>query len=214
MYGISSAPTHENHRRFRRVFAPAFSERALKRQEPILKRHVDLLVSKLGESAGLGQPVNMVEKYQFTTFDIMGDLTFGQPLGLLESNVYSKWVEAAFASIKAIPIAQFIQYYTVLDFIFRAVEPKFVTEMKYTHFKHSADRVDRRLQRGSEEPDIWNVVLSANPDQQLSLEEMHAHGDVFMLAGTETTGKVFDDSYLPYMLVWNLPVYCDLLLIC
>lgn len=150
---------------------------------------IDLLLSTLSEASALGQAVNIVDLYQFTTFDIMGHLTFGEPLGLLQSNMYTKWVEAVFDSIKVIPIAQVIQYYPILDFLFRALEPEFVKKMKYSHFKHSADRVNRRLERGAQETDIWSMVLGANNEGKLSLEEMHCHGDVFMLAGSETTGQ-------------------------
>ncbi len=196
IYGINSAPSHEDHRRFRRLFAPAFSERALKQQEPLFRKHVDFLISKLSENATKSENVDMVKMFQFTTFDIMGDLTLGQPLGLLKGNKYSRWVESVFDSIKVIPIAQLIQYYPVVNAIFNFLEPRFVTEMKYNHFKHSVDRVDMRLERGSEEPDIWNLVLSAKGTQKLSLEEMYCHADVFMLAGTETTGASRSPLYL------------------
>ncbi|KAI3341511.1 cytochrome P450 [Ustulina deusta] len=201
IYGINSAPSHEDHRRFRRLFAPAFSERALKQQEPLFRKHVDFLISKLSENATKSENVDMVKMFQFTTFDIMGDLTLGQPLGLLKGNKYSRWVESVFDSIKVIPIAQLIQYYPVVNAIFNFLEPRFVTEMKYNHFKHSVDRVDMRLERGSEEPDIWNLVLSAKGNQQLSLEEMYCHADVFMLAGTETTGTSM--AGLTYYLLIN-----------
>ncbi|KAH9884566.1 cytochrome P450 [Xylariomycetidae sp. FL2044] len=201
IYGINSAPAHDDHRRFRHLFAPAFSDRALRRQEPIFQKHVNLLMTKLGETAAMGQPVDMVSLYQFTTFDIMGELTFGQPLGLMQRNDYSPWVKAVFDSIKIIPIAQFIQYYPWLDSCFRRLEPKSITEMKYNHFKHSADRVDRRLQEGGNDGDIWEMVLSAKGDEQLSLEEMYCHADVFMLAGSETTGTTL--SAVSYYLVKN-----------
>ncbi|KAK8075323.1 hypothetical protein PG997_009986 [Apiospora hydei] len=183
IYGINSAPAHEDHRRFRKLFAPAFSERALKSNEPVLRKHVDLLVTKLGEVVNAGRPVDMVKMFQFTTFDFMGDLTFGLPLGLLQGLKYSPWVEAVFDSIKRF-------------------EPQFVKDMKYNHFKHSADRVDLRLERGSaEKPDIWSMVLAAKGDQQLSLEEMYCHADVFMLAGSETSGSTL--SGLTYHLLSN-----------
>jgi len=206
VYGINSAITHEDHRRFRRLFAPAFSDRALKSQEPLFQRHVDMLISRLQQSAQTTESVDLVQMYQFTTFDIMGDLSFGQPLGLLENNQYSPWVQAVFDSIKAIPIAQFIQYYPVLDNLFRLVEPKFVRDMKYNHFRHSADRVDQRLARGSDQPDIWNLVLAAKDKQQqqlLSLEEMYCHADVFMLAGSETTGTALPS--VSYFLLTSSP---------
>lgn len=142
----------------------------------------------MGEATTRGRPVDMAKLYQFTAFDIMGELTFGQPLGLLQNNKYSRWVEATFDSIRVIPIAQFIQYYPLLNTLFNLFEPKSIKDMKYNHFKHSADRVDKRLEKGSHYPDIWNLVLSAKDDQQLSLEEMYCHADVFMLAGSETTG--------------------------
>ncbi|KAK8043477.1 hypothetical protein PG993_005907 [Apiospora rasikravindrae] len=191
IYGINSAPAHEDHRRFRKLFAPAFSERALKSNEPVLRKHVDLLVTKLGGIADEGRAVDMVKMFQFTTFDFMGDLTFGLPLGLLEGLAYSPWVEAVFDSIKVIPVAQIIQYYPWLYSLFQRFEPRFVKDMKYNHFQHSADRVDRRLARGSpeEQPDIWTMVLAAKGDQKLSLEEMYCHADVFMLAGSETSGS-------------------------
>ncbi|KAK8011932.1 hypothetical protein PG989_000192 [Apiospora arundinis] len=201
IYGINSAPTHDNHRRFRKLFAPAFSDRALKTNEPVLRKHVDLLVSKLGEAAQEGRTVDMLQMFQFTTFDFMGDLTFGEPLGLLKELKYSKWVEAVFDSIKVIPVAQIIQYYPWVNSLFKLLEPQSIKDMKYNHFKHSADRVDMRLERGAEKPDIWSMVLAAKGNQQLSLDEMYCHADVFMLAGSETTGTAL--SGMTYHLITN-----------
>ncbi|KAI0146265.1 cytochrome P450 [Xylariaceae sp. FL1272] len=201
IYGINSAPAHKDHRRFRKVFAPAFSDRALKQQEPIFRKYVDILMSKLSATATQSRAIDIVKMFQFTTFDIMGELTFGEPLGLLKDNKYSRWVESVFDSIRVIPIAQFIQYYPLLNYIFNLVEPKSIKDMKYNHFKHSSDRVDRRLERGSGEPDIWNLVMAAEGDLKISLEEMYCHADVFMLAGTETTGTCM--AGLTYYLLMN-----------
>lgn len=73
----------EEHTRVRRIFSPAFSERALKQQEPLIRKYVTQLVRYLDQTAG--DQVNLVDLLNFTTFDIMGDLTFGQPLGLVSS---------------------------------------------------------------------------------------------------------------------------------
>ncbi|KAK8008236.1 cytochrome P450 [Apiospora marii] len=202
IYGINSTPAHSDHRRFRKLFSPAFSERALKSNEPVLRKHVDLLIAKLGEAVSEHRPLDMVQMYQFTTFDFMGDLTFGQPLGLLRDLKYSRWVEVVFDSIKVIPVAQLIQYYPWLHSLFKTLEPRFVRDLKYNHFKYSADRVDWRLERGAgEQPDIWSMVLAAKGGEQVSLEEMYCHADVFMLAGSETTGSSL--SGLTYHLLAN-----------
>ncbi|KAK8132274.1 isotrichodermin C-15 hydroxylase (cytochrome P-450 monooxygenase CYP65A1) [Apiospora kogelbergensis] len=195
------APSHEDHRRFRKLFSPAFSDRALKSNEPILRKHVGLLMSKLGEAVQGCCTVDMLQMFQFTTFDFMGDLTFGQTLGLLNDLKYSGWVESLFNSLKVIPAIQFIQYYPWLSALFKLLEPQSVKDMKYQHFKHSADRVDIRLARGADTPDIWTMVLAAKGNQKLSLDEMYCHADVFMLAGTETTGTSL--SGMTYHLLTN-----------
>ena len=84
------------HATLRRVFSPAFSENALKRQEPMFQRLADMLVAK----CGTGESVDMTKLYNFATFDIMGELAFGESLGLLENNEYSQWVKTVFESVK------------------------------------------------------------------------------------------------------------------
>lgn len=60
-----------DHARFRRALSHAFSERALKEQEPLLQRYVDLLVERLNEKADSGEAADMTTLYTFTTFDII-----------------------------------------------------------------------------------------------------------------------------------------------
>lgn len=182
--------TTENHSRVRRLFSPAFSERALKQQEPLFRKYVDLLTYKISEVGEDGsKPVEMTQLLNFATFDVMAELCFGQPLGLLAKNEYSPWVKSIFESLKMLPIASIINYYPILNAIFTRFEPKSVTEQRVTHCRHSEERVNRRLQDGSSQPDVWNLVLSAKEGKELTIEEMHSNAELFMLAGSETTGE-------------------------
>jgi hypothetical protein len=76
-----------DHSRQRKIFTPAFSDRALKQQEPLFLKYIDQLVSKL--KTGIEQDpetkFDMVKMYNFTTFDVMGDLTFGEALHMLDN---------------------------------------------------------------------------------------------------------------------------------
>jgi cytochrome P450 len=76
-----------DHNRQRKIFTPAFSDRALKQQEPLFLKYTDQLVSKLKENIKQDPDakLDMVRMYNFTTFDIMGDLTFGEPLHMLRN---------------------------------------------------------------------------------------------------------------------------------
>lgn len=87
---LTMAPdTH--HARQRRALAHAFSKQALLEQEPILRGYVDLFVRKLREMAHSGKPANMVSWFNFCTFDIIGDLSFGEPFGCLREGWYSSF---------------------------------------------------------------------------------------------------------------------------
>jgi cytochrome P450 len=95
----------------RRIVASAFSDKALKNQEPLLRSYVDLLIRKLRnieESVNEQDDpiVDLVGWYNFTTFDIMADLTFGEPLYMLNQGKYTQWVQALFSSIKIITFNQ------------------------------------------------------------------------------------------------------------
>ncbi|KAI4598107.1 hypothetical protein KJ359_003916 [Pestalotiopsis sp. 9143b] len=198
--GVESILTADavDHARVRKLFSPAFSERALRKQESI----ADIFISKIREIGDEGQAIDMTGLYNFATFDIMGDLCFGHPLGLLAKNEFSPWVQSVFESLKLIPIINVIHYYPVLLALFERFQPKSVTEQILVHAKHSADRVDQRLQEGSDKPDIWNLVMSAqDTDKGLTLEEMHSNADLFMMAGSETTATLL--SGVTYYLLSN-----------
>lgn len=73
-----------HHARQRRALAHAFSKQALMEQEPILMGYVNLFVKRLREMAHRGEAANMVSWFNFCTFDIIGDLSFGEPFGCLD----------------------------------------------------------------------------------------------------------------------------------
>lgn len=58
-YSIISSATDEEHARHRRVLTHSFSDKALKEQEPLLKRWAQKLTQKLGEACQDG-PVDLV----------------------------------------------------------------------------------------------------------------------------------------------------------
>lgn len=202
--GVPSILTadYENHNRVRRLFSPAFSDRALKKQEPLFQKYVDILVSKLHELGGNGTPVEMMQLYNFATFDTMAELCFGHPLDLLENNEFSPWVAAIFGSIKMMPYTTMIGYYSILKEFFNRFEPKSIRKLRVEHCKHAEDRVNQRLHEGSDQPDIWNLVMVADGSEKgLTLKEMHSNAELFMIAGSETTATLL--SGLHFLLLSN-----------
>ncbi|CAI6335388.1 unnamed protein product [Periconia digitata] len=180
----------ESHARQRKLVSHAFSDKALRDQEDIFKHYVGLLLSKLKERAAEKKPVDMVKWYNFTTFDIMADLTFGEPLGLLEGSEYTEWVAALFGHMKTITISSVIRRWELLETLFQKMVPRKLKEKQKLHLAHSSTRVDKRLARETDRPDIWTYVtrhMGKDSGESLYPSEMHSNGALFMLAGTETT---------------------------
>lgn len=197
-----------DHGKQRKLVSHAFSDKALREQEGILKNYVKLLVEKLTKASQHGE-VDMVRWYNYTTFDIMADLTFGEPLGLLHESAYTPWVAALFGSIKLITVAGVLRTWPVLDALLQRYLPKDLKEKRRKHMAFSSERVDKRMQRQTDRPDskllpsisnrfvlmgvpVWTHVMREGKDENgemtgLLPTQLHSNAATFMLAGTETT---------------------------
>ncbi|KAL5335510.1 cytochrome P450 [Aspergillus crustosus] len=199
--------TGADHSRFRRNFSHAFSEKALREQQPLMRHYVDMLITKLHTltpAQGNSQtPVEIVRLYNLTTFDIMGDLTFGESLNLLAGTGNDSWVSAIFISTKANALRRLGRYYTWAVHLTQQLIPQALKEMAASHYKACQERVDRRIDpaTGINKPDIWGIVMNQKQELRLSREEMYANSQVFMVAGTETTATAL--SGLTYYLLTN-----------
>jgi cytochrome P450 len=194
-----------DHTRMRRIFSPAFSDRALKLQEPLFTKYVDLLVSKLKEGVEVesDKKFDMVRNYNFTTFDIMGDLTFGEPLHMLDNAEYDPWVSIIFGSVKLGSRIGVLFNWPIFYRVFKAIRPNAIARKRLDHFQYAVDRVSKRLAKGRESSgvDLWDMVLKQEDGKGLTRGEMDANASLFMIAGTETTATLV--SGLTYLLLKN-----------
>jgi len=84
----------EEHARLRRALSHGFSDRCMREQQPLIKGYIDLLIRRLREHGRDGTvPVDMVAWYNFTTFDVIGDLAFGERWVVSASCVVGKSVD-------------------------------------------------------------------------------------------------------------------------
>ncbi|KAF2671788.1 cytochrome P450 [Microthyrium microscopicum] len=193
-----------NHTRIRRIFSNAFSDRALKLQEQLFLKYVDKLVSNLlrDTKADPNAKFNMVNQYNFTTFDVMSDLCFSEPLNLLENTEYHSWVAAMFANFRYGIYLFTIRYYQVVEKSLLALIPRLnpgMAEKQKLHHQFTQARVDKRMEIKEKRPDIWGLVLEKDEELGMTRKEMYANAQLFMIAGTETTATLL--SGLTYYLL-------------
>ncbi|PWY83611.1 cytochrome P450, partial [Aspergillus heteromorphus CBS 117.55] len=192
-----------DHSRFRRNFSHAFSDRALREQQPLIAHYADMLVAKLQALVQADPEVKaeMVFLYNLTTFDIMGELTFGDPLNLLEGTGSTNWVTTIFSSVKVNSIRRVARYYPWCAALVNPLIPRSLKKMQATHYRSCRERVDSRLARTVDKPDIWGLIMAQKEELRLNREEMYTNSQLFMVAGTETTATAL--SGLTYQLLLN-----------
>lgn len=197
------------HARQRRLLAHAFSEKALKEQEVLIVSYVDLLVEKLQEQVKVGNPVNMVNWYNHTTFDIIGDLTYGESFHSLEKGDYHPWVRSIYQGIKAGALMFAMNDLLPLGSLTKLLTPSSMKELADANLTYSIDKIRRRLDRGAiDHPDFMSYVLKYNDERGMSRDEINSTFSILVLAGSETTATLL--SGCTFYLLNNPTAYAKL----
>ncbi|KAH9238481.1 hypothetical protein K456DRAFT_1746559 [Colletotrichum gloeosporioides 23] len=181
----------EDHARIRRVLAHGFSAQSMVAQEPLIQKQVDLLIQRLHENCeGGNKALNMVSWYNWTTFDIIGDLAFGEPFGCLESSEYHPWVSVIFDNIHAGVYRNQLQRYALTRPFAKWLMPKDLKEKQRIHNKLSQEKVERRMALGESRPDFVQSMMMKEGPLAMSKPEIEQTADTLIIAGSETTASV------------------------
>ncbi|BAE59716.1 unnamed protein product [Aspergillus oryzae RIB40] len=192
---ISSNDT--DHSRYRKALSHAFSAKGLQAQEPLLNSYVDKLIERLKGIAESNLPADMVKWYNLTTFDIIGDLAFGEPFGGLDNSEYHHWVSTIFESIKAIPFLKLKDAYPLAFKAILGLIPKGIMEARKRQLEHSRITVQKRLQTSSSynRGDFMDSMLRNRGEKDsLNDSELEANSNILIIAGSETTATLLSGA--------------------
>ncbi|OJJ47271.1 hypothetical protein ASPZODRAFT_151782 [Penicilliopsis zonata CBS 506.65] len=180
-----------DHPRMRRLLLHGFSEKAMREQESIVQEYVDLLIKKLqGEVASSRDTVDMTRWYNYTTFDLIGDLAFGEPFDCLKENRYDEWVALTFKSALVGTYMRTIHVYPWLAFLIIKVMMKHLMNPRIKYFQKSKEKVQRRIHTQTDRPDFWSYVLRYNDERGLRENEIEGNAGMLIIAGSETTATL------------------------
>ena len=178
-----------NHTRFRKAFGVAFSESALRRQEPIIQSYITKMLSRCEEAINRPEPsINIVELFNFTTFDIIGDLGWGKSFGCLEIMKYHPWVMVVLHFKMTMFVAS-LKYYPVVGRLMSALTPPSALESIRMITNTAEKNVKERLSADQDHPDILSYAMKHNAStssEQISVEEMETNCMAFIVAGSDT----------------------------
>ena len=182
----------ENHARYRKALSSGFSDKALRDQENMLTQYVDLLIEKLKGLANQQASADMVKWYTLTTFDLIGDLTFGRPFDGLKNNEYHSWVAKVFQTLKVIPIIEAVEQYPAFRKILMLLFGSTAREASGEHNEMAKAAVAQRLsaEKMRERPDFTESMIKGG----LTLPEMSVNAGVLVIAGSETSASTLSGT--------------------
>ncbi|KAJ5047261.1 uncharacterized protein L3040_003098 [Drepanopeziza brunnea f. sp. 'multigermtubi'] len=187
--GLLLEPSDEIHARHRRNLAPGFSEKILRVQEPLLNKYFGLLIQRLRENSG--SPVDVAQYYEFATFDIVGDLTYGESFDCLEKLEVHLCLKLLHTAGKAIAILGIMQKFHPLDKIFLAIFARIARKDETMFRTLTREKLLKRLELPDPRPDfIAYVQRHLNSAEGMTFGEISETCGVLLAAGSETTASL------------------------
>lgn len=162
---VEDQPTHvvnetrEQHGRLRRQLAHGFSEKSMRDQEPLIRGYVDLLLERLNGFCASGSSVVLSDWYNFTTFDIIGDLAFGESFGCLQGSDLDGWIKGIFEAGRLGILLQILSFYPLLKRMLIAMAPASIKETHEKHMRLTQQKMIRRMEKEEGRPDLIEGLL-------------------------------------------------------
>ncbi|KAF2446021.1 cytochrome P450 monooxygenase-like protein [Karstenula rhodostoma CBS 690.94] len=203
-----------DHSRMRKNLSHAFSDRALRGQERIVQDLVDLLIQRLDERIEGNAATDIMLWYNYTTFDIISDLTFGEPLGCLRERGYHPWVDLLLGLLKAQGIMATRNKYPLVAAYDRLVslfsDNSAALRARLSFGQGLTAKVKERLEAQTPRADFFSEVIKNQGigEKALSRGEMVTSGQALLAAGSETTATLL--SGVTFLMLKNPDIYTKL----
>ncbi|KAJ5507005.1 hypothetical protein N7527_009148 [Penicillium freii] len=189
-----------DHSRLRRAMNPAFSTRALQGQEPILQANVNLLMKQLQARGEKGLSSDLRTWYNYATFDLIGDLAFGETFNCLATSRLHEWVELVLDHFYTSTLLHVVHRFSPLHKVLAMLLPPSLMEKRNKHSAMALEKIRRRTsQVSSERCDFTEHLMRAVGEGTITSDELDSQATILILAGSETTSIAL--TYATYFLM-------------
>lgn len=146
------------------------------------------MVQRKWKDACDGSNLSLTKQQQFFTFDVMGDLVFGQAFDCLANWGYHPWVEVMFNSIKAGAFLRAASHWPILMALKTYMIPPALRKQRIEQQARTKEKADQRRSIEDGRLDLISGFLL--PDSGVKLEEYDATVSTLIIAGSETTATL------------------------
>ncbi|KAF7922877.1 uncharacterized protein EAE97_011041 [Botrytis byssoidea] len=180
----------ENHRKFRRIQSHMFSEKALTSQEPLIQDYARQFISELVKFSSLNSDnsIDIGKWYNFATFDLIGDLAFGESFDCVKTGETNSWIDLIFQTIEINSLVnEAKKKYPILGALALFFVPKDLLGKYAHHDKLAREKAYRRLDAPRDIPDFMSYIIKHNDtDKGMTREEIGENASILIIAGSET----------------------------
>ncbi|KKK19690.1 hypothetical protein AOCH_000841 [Aspergillus ochraceoroseus] len=184
-YPTTSLPTHrdptEHHAR-RRVWSTAFSDKMLRGYEQRIRGYRKKLVDRVIEMEG--QPIEITKWFNLYSFDVMGDLSFGQGFESLEKGEAHWAIKLLNGTMGSLGLML-----PAWLFLLVAAIPGLLSDF-WQFLDFCGKRIMERLENEPEIPDISSPLIAPVKGRKISEQEkdlLYGDSRLVIIAGSDTT---------------------------
>ncbi|KAI1804351.1 cytochrome P450 [Daldinia bambusicola] len=190
-----------DHGMIRRQLSHGFSDKSMREQGELIKGYVELLIKRLHENSDNGRaPLNMREWYNWTTFDVIGDLGFGRSFGCLENSGYHPWIKLITSTFRENAIFQALGHLGLTPLVKYLFRWNVMAQNK-EQLNLVAETLDERIKSGRERPDLIDSLIKKKDDLGLDFDKLVGNANLLIIAGSETTATLLCGA--TYLLATN-----------
>ncbi|KAK5046900.1 hypothetical protein LTR84_007254 [Exophiala bonariae] len=211
---IVSVSDPDRHAAMRKALSHGFSAGALASQEDRVHHYLDMMLKQIS-SRYTDKPADMTKWYNYLTFDVIGELAFGESFGCVEFGKPHYWIEILFGFIKNTNFVRSFEYFPLLRSLLRIalrlkLLPRRVYELRAKMARYGSEKLAIRLANPPARVDFLHRMISQRDDWTGSaLEELQTQASLLTVAGSETTATAL--SGITYYLCRDQRVYNKLI---
>ncbi|PHH85273.1 hypothetical protein CDD83_664 [Cordyceps sp. RAO-2017] len=184
----------EVHRKYKRLLTGPMSETGLKAFLPRIDGKVRLAIDRMRSENKIRGAADIAKWFMFLSFDIIGDLTFGESFGQLESGRKTQSVDD-FVSLGFVGGLRSM-FPTIAKISLFLPIPVFrnATKIQYRTFDYAEKALSRHRTRveqtGSDlRPTVFSRLYTAEAEETWSPIEIRDNAQVFIVGGSDTTAN-------------------------
>ncbi|GJC95980.1 cytochrome P450 [Colletotrichum higginsianum] len=184
----------EIHRKYKRLLSNPMSETGLKTFLPRIDSKVRLAIERIRDENTTRGAADIAKWFMFLSFDVIGDLAFGESFGNLESGKKNRSVND-FVSLGFVgglrsmfpTIAKISLYLPIPVF-------KEATAIQYRTFDYAQGALNRHAKRVEEtgsdpHPTVFSKLYNAGEEETWTPIEIRDNAQVFIVGGSDTTAN-------------------------